>query len=85
VGRSNSSRISLIVSRSCKTSEFRIPFSGKVGNAGCVNLPALQNISQDATCFIIDVIVCKLPADRHHLKMLPQVPMKPQKLDNLFI
>jgi hypothetical protein len=34
VGRSNSSRISLIVSRSSITSVFDTPFSGKVGSAG---------------------------------------------------
>jgi hypothetical protein len=55
-------------------------FSGKVGNAGWVDFPALQKVSQDTTHLIIDVIVCKLPADRHHLKMLPQVPTRPQRL-----
>jgi hypothetical protein len=61
------------------------PFSGKVGNAGWVNFPALQKVSQDATRLIIDVVVCKLPADCHHLKMLPRVPTKPRRLDNLLI
>jgi hypothetical protein len=65
------------------TSESDTSFSGKVGNAGWVNLPALQNVSQDAIRFIIDVVVCKLPADRHHLKMLLRVPTKPRRLGNL--
>jgi hypothetical protein len=59
------------------------PFSGKVGNAGWVDFPALLNVSQDAMRLIIDVVVFKLPADRHHSKMLPRVPTRPQKLDIL--
>jgi hypothetical protein len=59
---------------------FDTPFSGKVGNAGWVDFPALQKVSQDAMCLIIDVVVCKLPADRHHLKMLPRVSTRPRRL-----
>jgi hypothetical protein len=61
----------------------KTPFSGKVGNAGWVDFPALWNVSQDAMRLIIDVVVCKLPADRHYLKMLPRVPTRPRRLDIL--
>jgi hypothetical protein len=57
--------------------------SGKVGKAGCVIFPACQNVSQDAICLIVDAIVCRLPADHHHLKMLPRVPTRPRRLDIL--
>jgi hypothetical protein len=47
VGQLNSSRISLIVSRSKITSASDTPFSGNVGSAGWVNFPVLWKFSQD--------------------------------------
>jgi hypothetical protein len=66
VGQPNSSRMSLIVSRSSNTSVSDTPFSGKVGSAGWVKFSVLWKFSQDATCFIVDVVVCRLPANCHH-------------------
>jgi hypothetical protein len=74
-----------MVSRSNNTLVSDIPFSGKVGSAGCVDFPVLQKVSQDAMHFIVDVIVCRLTADHHHLKMLSWAPTRPQRLDILLI
>jgi hypothetical protein len=53
--------------------------SGKVEKAGCVVFPARRNVSQDAICLIADVVVYRLPASHHHLKMLLQVPTRPRR------
>jgi hypothetical protein len=67
-------RILSMVSRSNNTSVSDTPFSGKVGSAGCVDFLILQKVSQDATRFIVDVVVCRVTANCHHLKMLLRVP-----------
>jgi hypothetical protein len=72
-----------MVSRSNETSKSDTHISGKVGKAGCVVFPALRNVSQDAMCCIVDVIVYRLTASPHHLKMLFPVPTRPQRLDIL--
>jgi hypothetical protein len=85
VGWLNSVRISSIVSRSNKTSVSDIRFSGNVGSTGCVDLLVLQNVSQDAIRFIVDVVFYKVTANRHHQKRLLLVPMRPQRSDILLI
>jgi hypothetical protein len=75
--------MSSIVSRSNEISDSNTRCSGKVGSAGCVVFPALRKVSQDAMHLIVDVAVCRLPADRHHLRMLLLVPTSPRRLDNL--
>jgi hypothetical protein len=59
------------------------PFSGKVGSAGCVDFPVLRKVSQDAMRFIVDVVVCRLTANHHHLKMLSWVSTRPQRFNIL--
>jgi hypothetical protein len=83
VGQSNSARISSIVSRSDKTSVSNICFSGNVGSTGCVDLLVLQNVSQDAICFIVDVVFYRVTGNRHHQKRPLLVPMRPRRSDIL--
>jgi hypothetical protein len=66
VGWLNSARILSMVSRSNKTSASDIRFSSNVGSTGCVDLPVLQNVSQDALRFIVDVIFYRVTANHHH-------------------
>jgi hypothetical protein len=79
VGRSNSARMSSIVSRSSKISVSDTRFSGKVGSTGCVDLLVLRNVLQDAIHFIVGVVFCNVTANHHHQKMLLQVPTRPQR------
>jgi hypothetical protein len=66
VGWLNSVRISSIVLRSDKTLVSDIRFSSNVGSTGCVDLPVLQNVSQDAIRFIVDVVFYRVPTNCHH-------------------
>jgi hypothetical protein len=79
VGRSNSARMSSIISRIDKASVSDTRFSGKVGSAGCVDFPVLLNVSQDAMRLIVGVIFCKVTANHHHQKMLLWVPTRPRR------
>jgi hypothetical protein len=79
VGQSNSARMSSIILRIDKTSVSDTCFSDKVGSAGCVDFPVLQNVSQDAMHLIVGVVFCKVTANHHHQKMLPWVPMRPRR------
>jgi hypothetical protein len=58
--------MSSIVSRIDKTLVSNARFSGKVGSAGCVDFPVLQNVSQDAMHLIVGVVFCKVTANYHH-------------------
>jgi hypothetical protein len=66
VGRSNSAKMSSMVSRINKTSVSDTCFSGKVGSAGCVDFPVLQNVSQNAMHLIVGVVFYEVTANHHH-------------------